>query len=96
MGTKETGSTIVAKCPICLDELISGWIRDDIPTLSSKQDLEAGTVKQKIPQKNSDGLSNEKLTCTCGNISVEFKQNKGRVTIDWVTTEPAVGNINIH
>ncbi len=96
MPTKETGAIFVVKCPICNDELVVGWQRDELPTLSSTDDIETGKVKRKISTKSADDISNEKLTCTCGNVSAEFVEKKGRAVIDWVTKEPAVGNINIH
>jgi hypothetical protein len=91
MGTKETGSIFVIKCPKCGDELVVGWIRkgDAIPTFDSK-------AKQSIAPTDINDLASSKQICSCGNARASFDTMRGRCVIDWDTDEPTVGNINLH
>ncbi len=95
MPQKETGSVFIGKCPKCGDELVVGWLRDEIPSFSP-EDVEKGKVKQKISTKDVNDLSKDKLVCTCGNISAQFDTTKGRAVFTWQTEEPVVGNVNLH
>ncbi len=95
MASKETGSVFIVKCPTCGDELIVGWMRGEIPVFE-KDKINKGEIKQKVSKKDAQDLSDEKLTCTCLNVSCEFDKNKGRAVIEWTTAEPVVGNVNLH
>jgi hypothetical protein len=91
MPSKETGSIFIGKCPLCGDELVIGWLRNDaeIPRFDSK-------AKQRISVKDELNLGKDKQICTCGNCSAFFDTNKGRAVFNWTTDEPIVGNINLH
>lgn len=96
MPSKETGAVYIVKCPTCGDELVVGWLRGEIP-IFDKDKINKREIKQKVSKADANGLSNEKVICSCANaVMAEFDKTKGRVVVEWATDEPAVGNINLH
>lgn len=92
MKTKETGSVFVAKCPICKDELVVGWLRDGLAKIDPKSD-------SKTSATDVNGMATDKQTCTCGQLRFWFDLTKGRAVAEWdkdVEGEPMVGNVNLH
>jgi len=91
MPFKESGAIYISKCPLCADELIVGWIRNDneIPHF----DKNANRI---IPVKDGEGIAKGPINCTCGNVTLTFRIPGGRVRCEWQTVEPSLGNINLH
>ena len=103
MPSKETGGIYVAKCPTCRDELVVGWNRGEIPLIDPVVTLPVGDPGrggrggiQKIPPVAGNQLSLGPITCTDGNVTMQFIPGTGRATVTWVTAEPVVGNVNLH
>ena len=91
MPYKESGSIFVSKCPICKDELVVGWIREDKDIFSF--DKNANRI---IATKDAQKLARGPIVCSCGNVTLSFQVAGGRVRCEWQTQEPSLGNINLH
>ena len=91
MPYKESGSIYVSKCPICKDELIVGWIREEKDIFSFDKN-----AKKIIAQKDGEKLAKGPISCSCGNITLSYFIVGGRVRCEWQSQEPSLGNINLH